>query len=223
MSSKTYYSQFGQDKFLEENIFKGYKYGFFIDVGANDGKTINNTLYFEKYNNWNGINIEPIYATYKQLCINRPYCINLNTAVYDTAKTVDFISNEGYTNMISGIRESYDSRHLNRLQYELQQFGGTSSIIQIQTIRLEDVCNLHYVNHINYLSIDVEGAEYNVIKSINFDKVFIDIIGFENNYEENTIPIIKYLIDNDYIVIKKSSDIFMIHRNSIFYKDTLNS
>ena len=44
-----YNSQDYQDKYLEENIFKGYKNGVFIDVGAHDGISINNTLYFEKY------------------------------------------------------------------------------------------------------------------------------------------------------------------------------
>jgi hypothetical protein len=37
---------------------------------------------------------------------------------------------------------------------------------------------IHNISHIHYLSIDVEGAEFEVIKSINFDKVFIDVIGF---------------------------------------------
>ena len=43
-----FYSQDKQDKYLETNIFKGYKNGFFIDIGAHDGKSINNTLYFEE-------------------------------------------------------------------------------------------------------------------------------------------------------------------------------
>ena len=42
-----YYSQFKQDQFLEEVVFKGYKNGTFVDVGAHDGVSINNTLYFE--------------------------------------------------------------------------------------------------------------------------------------------------------------------------------
>ena len=43
-----FYSQYGQDKYLETNIFKGYKNGFYVDVGSHDGIIINNTLYFEK-------------------------------------------------------------------------------------------------------------------------------------------------------------------------------
>uniref|UniRef100_A0A6C0HP07 FkbM family methyltransferase n=1 Tax=viral metagenome TaxID=1070528 RepID=A0A6C0HP07_9ZZZZ len=55
-----FYSQDKQDKNLETCVFKGYKNGFYVDVGAHDGVSINNTLYFEKNNNWTGINIEPI-------------------------------------------------------------------------------------------------------------------------------------------------------------------
>lgn len=55
-----FYSHDNQDKYLETHVFKGYKNGFFIDVGAHNGKVINNTLYFEENNSWTGINIEPI-------------------------------------------------------------------------------------------------------------------------------------------------------------------
>ena len=46
---------------------------------------------------------------------------------------------------------------------------------------------------IHYLSIDVEGAEINVLESINFNEIFIDIIGFENNYKESAEQIIDFL------------------------------
>ena len=63
-----FYSQDNQDSYLENNIFKGYKNGFYVDVGAHDGVSINNTLYFEK-NNWSGINIEPIKKVFDNLVI----------------------------------------------------------------------------------------------------------------------------------------------------------
>lgn len=47
-SNGTFYSQDSQDMYLEKTIFKGYKNGFFVDVGAHDGVSINNTLHFEK-------------------------------------------------------------------------------------------------------------------------------------------------------------------------------
>ena len=59
-----FYSQENQDSYLETNVFKGFKHGFFVDVGAYDGKHINYTLYFEETNQWTGINIEPNFTEF---------------------------------------------------------------------------------------------------------------------------------------------------------------
>lgn len=211
-----FYSQDNQDKYLEENVFKGYKNGFFVDVGAHDGITINNTLYFEKNNNWKGINIEPIDKVFNKLIENRPNNININCAVCNNDGQTEFYFNEGYTEMLSGIINTFDYRHLDRLQNENTIKGSTTEIINIKTKKLETIFNEHNIKHINYLSIDVEGGEFEVIKSINFNNVFIDIIAFESHFDDIGIPIINYLENNNYIVIRKSMDIFMIHKNSIF-------
>jgi len=212
-------SQYDQDKYLEKNIFKGYKNGFYVDVGAHDGISINNTLYFEKNNNWTGINIEPIKKVFDKLVINRPNNINLNFAVCNNDGETEFLCNTGYTEMISGIKDNFDPRHLERLHNENIQHGSTTEIIKIKTKKLETIFDENHVSHINYLSIDVEGAEFEVIKSINFDKVFIDVIGFENNYNDISIPIIEYLQNKGFIFIYNSVDIFMINKLSIFYKE----
>ena len=212
-----YYSQYNQDEFLETNIFKGYKNGFFVDVGAHNGVSINNTLYFEKNNNWRGINIEPIKKVYDDLIINRPDCININCAVCNEDGVTDFIHNTGYTEMISGIKSTFDSRHHIRLERENKSHGGHTNIIKVPTKRLETIFDEHDISHINYLSIDVEGGEFEVIKSINFEKVFIDVIGFENNYQDVSLPIVKYLEDLGFKTINnRSCDIFMLNSKSSF-------
>lgn len=95
---------------------------------------------------------------------------------------------------------------------------SSSRTITVNTKKFETICDEHDVKHIHYLSIDVEGAEFDVIKSINFDKVFIDVIGFENNYPDVSIPIVKYLEEKNYHVIYVALDIFMIHKDFIFTK-----
>tara|TARA_B100000575_G_scaffold294364_2_gene309859 strand:+ start:7804 stop:8463 length:660 start_codon:yes stop_codon:yes gene_type:complete len=211
-----FYSQDNQDKYLENCIFKGYKNGLFMDIGAHDGISFNNTLYFEKYNNWTGINVEPIKKVYDKLLINRPNNININSAVCNNDGTAEFLCNTGYTEMLSGLKNNYDPRHLERLVRENKQMSSITELIKVDTKKIETICDEYNIKHINYLSIDVEGAEFDVIKSINFNKVFIDVIGFENNYNDISIPIIEYLKNNNYIVIHKCTDIFMIHKNSQF-------
>lgn len=209
-------SQYKQDYYLETNIFKGYKDGFFMDIGAHDGVTINNTLYFETTNNWKGVNVEPIKSVYDKLVINRPSSININCAVCNTDGYAEFLCNKGYTEMISGLKSNFDPRHLSRLHSENAHMGSVTEEIQVPTKRIETICDENNITHINYLSIDVEGAEFDVIKSINFDKVFIDVIGFENNYNDVSVPIVDFLKTKNFQVIHISADIFMINRWSKF-------
>ena len=211
-------SQDSQDRYLENNIFKGYKDGFYVDVGAYDGITINNTLYFEKNNNWTGINIEPNKKVYNNLLVNRPNNINLNCAVCNSDSEADFYLNTGYTEMISGLKDNYDPRQLQRLQNENIQTGSNTEVVKVKTKKLETIFIENNITHVNYLSIDVEGSEFEVIKSINFNTVFIDVIGFENNYIDNSNTIIKYLLNKNFVLINISLDIFMVNKNSIFLK-----
>jgi FkbM family methyltransferase len=213
-----FYSQCGQDEYLEKNVFKGYKNGIFVDVGAHDGISINNTLYFEKNNNWTGINIEPIKKVFNNLVINRPNNINLNCAVCNNDGETEFLCNTGWTEMISGIKDNFDQRHWQRLEKENKEKGSFTEVIKVNTKKLETIFHENNIKHVNYLSIDVEGAEFEVIKSINFDKVFIDVIGFENNYYDVSVPIIKYLEQKNFVVNRIYEDIFMINRKSIFNK-----
>jgi FkbM family methyltransferase len=211
-----FYAQHKQDEFLEKVVFKGFKNGVYVDVGAHDGLSINNTLYFEKENDWTGINIEPMKKIYDRLVQNRPKSLNINCAVSVENGYSDFIEVDGYPEMISGLVSDYDNRHYYRLDRELAHYGGKKQIVKVKTCRLDTIFQENNVTHVHFLSIDVEGAEFSVIKSIDFDKVFIDVILFENNYSDTSSPILKYLSEKDYRVIKIEHDIFMIHKNSQF-------
>jgi hypothetical protein len=106
--------------------------------------------------------------------------------------------------MLSGIKSTFDPRHLQRLEYENIHTCSSTQIIKVKTKKIETICDENNISQINYLSIDVEGAEFEVIKSINFDKVFIDVIGFENNYSDTSAEIIAYLESKNYIILNNS-------------------
>lgn len=211
-----YYAGNKIDEFLSTYIFKQHKNGYFVDVGANDGVTINNTLFFEKYYNWSGINVEPLDEPYNKLIINRPNSINLNLAIDNKDGETEFIYNTGYTEMISGLKKTYDPRHFNRLTNELHANGGTSTLKIVKTKTLKTIFRENCITHINYLSIDVEGGEKNVLESIDFNDVFIDVISFEDNFSDVTKGVIKFMEENNYIFVGRFGDIIMIHKNSKF-------
>lgn len=213
---RMFHSQDGQDEFLETHIFRKFENGVFVDVGAHDGVSINNTLFFEENRGWSGLNIEPIPSVYERLVANRPKCVNINCAVSNDDGEAEFILNQGYTEMISGLQSTFDPRHLDRLKRENRDMGSSSTLVNVKTQKLASILAENNIQHVHYLSIDVEGAEFEVVKSIDFDKVYIDVIGFENNYADVSGPIIDCLKTKGYLVVHRCLDIIMIHEESRF-------
>lgn len=213
-----YHSQEKQDFLLDQFVFQGYKRGVFVEVGAWDGLAYSNTLFFEKERKWTGLTIEAHPDRYEELKQNRPNTTHLNVAVNDVNGMVDFLTISGSTGMLSGIKSQYDPRHLRRIENETQQLNTTCTTIPVVSKRLDTIFSECNVQRVHYLSIDVEGSEFNVIRSIDFEKVYIDVIGFENNYADKSSVIVEYLKTKGYVKAPiESIDIFMIHVGSPFH------
>jgi len=192
-----YMSQYGQDKFVAEH-FNFLKNGVFIDIGANDGKTLSNTYFLEKELSWSGLVIEPSPKVFKRLEVNRN-CILLNACISNESGTAEFLELSGHTEMLSGLIDKYDQRHLKRIEDEIEEFSGEKNYIQVPCYKLEDVMKEYKLNKIDYLNIDIEGGEFDLLKSINFNDIEIDVIGVENNYKEDKIK--NYLSQYGYSLI----------------------
>lgn len=190
-----YYSQDGQDKFLYEEIFKDKKNGFFVEIGANDGVTLSNTKFFEDMG-WEGVCVEPLPKSFEKLKLNRK-CACHNKVISNLDGEVEFLKIDGYSEMLSGILNKYDTRHLERVNRELKTYGGNKEIIKIESVKFS---NLITEKNIDYISIDVEGSEMDIIKSIDFNKHNIYCISVENNYGEKNIE--DYLNGFGYKLIK---------------------
>ena len=180
-----YYGQTGQDKFVNEHFIRNKKNGVFVDIGAHDGISFSNTYFFETELNWKGICFEPLSKPFQKLSRVRPGSICLNACVSPVAGEFEFINVQAKTEveMLSGLLNSYDPRHLERLKREVAQAGGSYNIIKVPSVRFNDIMNMHNVNHINLLSMDTEGNELEILKSIDFEAINIDIILVENNYQ----------------------------------------
>jgi len=173
------YSQNYQDLF----ILKIIKYhGFFVDIGANDGITFSNTYLLEQ-KGWDGICVEANPVFRLQLQANRK-CESYIAAV--TNKPIDYVSFLqilGPSHMLSGIVDFFDGEQLQRIENEILQTGGSKNIITIPTFSFEQIKS----ESIDYLSIDIEGAELEILKSLDFDKYFIKMISVENNSPKNQL------------------------------------
>jgi hypothetical protein len=80
-------------------------------------------------------------------------------------KKVKFTQIEGYSEMLNGISEKYDQRHLERINNALLIKGGKKGEIEVNMIPLDEIKNKKN----DFISIDTEGNEFDIINSINFD------------------------------------------------------
>ena len=149
--------------------FKGMCNGTFAEIGANDGKTHSNTKFFEESLGWTGLCVEPNPLAFKKLRQERPDCINVEGGISTESGTMEFLQLEGYTAQLSGWVESIDPVMAQRIDREQAEHGGTRKIIRVPSYRLDSLFIKHKFRHIDFLSIDVEGAELEAVKSIDFD------------------------------------------------------
>lgn len=179
-----FHSQFGQDKYLYENCFGEKRNGVFIDIGACEPVLGNNTYFFEMHLGWTGICIEPIQEFYEKLKANRS-CICINGCVSNRIGPISFLRVRGYPCALSGIIENYHPGHVNRIDSEISLWGGSKETITIESYNLNQLLTEKNIYHIDYLSIDVEGSEMSILRTIDFARFDIDVIGIENNYGEH--------------------------------------
>lgn len=179
-----YYGQYQQDKLLNK-IFKGKREGVFVDIGAHDGETFSNSLFFEKHLDWSGICIEPIPEVFKKMDAVRN-CVTINGCISDHEGVETFLRVHGEvvdTEMLSGLLSDYDQRHLDRIDRELQEYGGDKEEIPVKCYDINKLLTEHNFNQVDFITIDTEGNELKILKTIDFDQFDIDVLIVENNYE----------------------------------------
>lgn len=207
-----YTSQVGQDAYIYQHFFKESSSGFFCDIGAFDGITFSNSYFFEKDLKWQGICFEPLPHLFKQLQNNRS-CICINACVASKQEDVTFIHVDGCDEMLSGIAATFDKRHLEMVLRDTREYGGSCKIMRLPAVRLDTILTHYHISEIDYLSIDTEGNEFEIVQSIDFEKIKIKVISVENNYENEEIR--TYLIAKGYCFITR------LHVDDIFYRPDL--
>jgi len=154
------YSQEGEDLVLRR-VFEGRKSGFYVDVGAHHPHRFSNTNLFYKAG-WHGINIEPnpdSIADFKRL---RQRDINLQCGVSDIEQHLTYYKfNEPALNTFDP--DIVDDR-LNKTTYKVVQK------IIVPVLRLDHILDDHLAagQKIDFLTVDVEGLDLQVLESNNW-------------------------------------------------------
>lgn len=182
-------SQLRQDIFVLSQLnFK--RNGFFVEFGATNGIDLSNTYLLENFFNWSGILAEPAKCWHKDLEFNRKCYIEHNCVWSDSNSTLTF--NEVSTAELSTI----DLFSNNDSHSKIRQNGKH---YQVSTISLNDLLEKYKApSIIDYLSIDTEGSEYQILEKLDFNKYSFNVITCEHNNTPMREKIFLLLTQNGY-------------------------
>lgn len=163
------YSQQGEDLFMY-NLLKKEK-GFYVDVGANDSDRFSNTRLFYKQG-WSGINVEPDAELFKKLSKKRTRDINLNIGIGKESSILTFYK------IIPHTLSTFSKEDAEMSVRQGFRMVGT---VDVPIERLEDVLDREAAGkEIDFISIDTEGLDMDVLRSNNWNRFRPHLICIES-------------------------------------------
>lgn len=182
-------SQIGQDMFvLAELNFK--KDGFFVEFGAANGKDLSNTYMLEKELGWTGIVAEPAMVWRDDLVANRSCKISFDCVWTRSDEMLEF--NEVSAPELSTINSFSDADGHHQTRKEGKKYN-------VYTVSLIDLLKqFNAPKEIDYLSIDTEGSEFEILNAFDFDAYRIKVITCEHNFSPMRDKILELLMSKGY-------------------------
>jgi len=174
----TSYAQNREDVLLSRLFPRGLT-GFYVDVGANDPVANSVTRWFYDQG-WHGINIEPAAHPFQRLAEARERDVNLNIGVSDHDDTMTFYEFPPEVDAVSTFSATQAAWH------EEQGFPPVERTVEVTT--LAQVFERHVEGTIDFLSVDVEGHERQVLESNDWQRWRPRVVMVEATQPTTTIP-----------------------------------
>jgi FkbM family methyltransferase len=177
------YAQLKQDTRVVEH-YQSKKGGYYVDIGAHDGLSFSNTYLLDRAYGWTGICVEPLPDVFQQLINNRKNAICVQAAIFNRSELkLDFTT----ADMFSGIVGYIDCH----------EEGKTAQTIKVNTLSMTDLLKRCNAPHwIEYLTIDTEGSELEVLQSIDYSNYRFGLIHIEHNYVEPRRSLMRKLLQS---------------------------
>lgn len=186
-------SQLLQDIFVISMLDRKFD-GYFIEAGASDGMDCSNTFLLEKKFNWAGLLVEPSQSSFEKLRINRNG-VPVNAALWSKSE-LQLSFTQTVSPGLSTITSFKDSDFLSLDRKVLAEY-------KVPTISLVDLLiKNHSPKEIDYLSLDTEGSEFEILRDFNFDMFDFNIISVEHDWNlESSESVSSLLCSKGYIQV----------------------
>jgi FkbM family methyltransferase len=192
-------SQLGQDIWvLEMSEFK--RDGFFVEFGATDGVLLSNTYLLEMEFGWKGICAEPNPKLYEQLKRNRRCIVSDACIAGRSGETAEFIFADAFGGMT---RHAFSDEHAERRK----AYAATAAVGKLLTISLDDLLRrLKAPFDIDYISVDTEGSELEILSSFPFDQWNVRLFTIEHNFMPQREKLLELLQQHGYSRVEREWD-----------------
>ena len=219
------YAQFGEDLILSHLFSKlNINKPTYLDIGANEPRYISNTYYFYQRGS-RGVLVEPNPHLYKKLKRIRPQDIVLNTGIgFSEISEADFFVFPDYANGLSTFSEK-EARH-----WEITGMKGMGKIKVEKVIKMpltvvDTILEKYFKNNVpDFISLDVEGLDLEILKSMNFEKfqpmaICVETMAYDEHQQTFKIKdIAEFMLTQNYVTYADT------RVNTIFCrKDILNT
>lgn len=163
-----FYSQTYQDRWTAYAVFPGVRDGFYVEVGSGDGVTNSNSKFLDELG-WKGVCVDPFPTNME----NRTCQMFKEVVSGRTGLRVQFRAAGG----LGGI-------HDNLGRCKENETVRNAPLVEFKTVTLDDILERAKApKFIHYMSIDIEGAEYEALNGLSFDKYQVGAFTIEHNYE----------------------------------------
>ena len=178
---------------IVDKLLGGKRDGFFIESGAYDGEVFSNTLFFEIERNFKGLLVEPNQMDYKKLLGKHRKVTSINACYSMTPlpTLVDYVN----AKYVSGIQSLNVGGWVSQERKRLGESKSKALCLPFYSILLA-MGN----PTVDYFSLDVEGAELPILKSIPWDKVDIRVLSIEVNHSDGK-KIDNFMKNNGYKLV----------------------
>jgi FkbM family methyltransferase len=165
----SFHSQAGQDRYVWNRFFRwSADTGVFVEFGARDGIQHSNTAFFELSLQWKGLLIEP-FENRSTVLKNRPGSQVIHGLVHDKGGlTLQYSGNDGEKN-------TGTSKYNETVDLKAPSFKFT-----VTSYRLKDLLMQSNLRHIDYMCVDTEGTEFEILSGFEADEFEIDVIQVES-------------------------------------------
>lgn len=199
-------SQLYQDIFASFLIDKKFDKTF-LEFGATDGIKLSNTYLLENSFGWKGALSEPSPQWHESLRNNRKEAIIISECIWsESKKKLDFFMSD--FGELSTLKNFIDN-DVNSLPENTNLRKKSGKFIEVETISLNDLIKKFFKDKSpSYISVDTEGSEYEILKTLNFDLYRPKLFTVEHNFTDNEIKIDDLMKSNNYLRVFKDLTAF---------------